>query len=58
MWSESGVAEISQQLYRRKPIQLISLEDAKGLSPSDERFYKANTLGTDLEWAFGVRKNL
>ena len=57
MWSESGIARISQRLYRRKPIPLISTEDADRLSLSDERFYQANTLGTDFEWAFGVRKN-
>jgi hypothetical protein len=57
MWSESGIAEIAQRLYRRKTIPLISPEDAADLSLSDERFYQANTLGTNFEWAFGVRDN-
>jgi hypothetical protein len=56
MWSESGVAEISQRLYSRKPISLITESDANFLSLADERFYQANTLGTNFEWAFGIRK--
>jgi hypothetical protein len=57
MWSESGIAEITQRLYHRKAIPLISPEDAASLSLSDDRFYQANTLGTNFEWAFGVRDN-
>ena len=57
MWSESGIAKISRRLYQRKPISLISHEDKKILSISDERFYKANTLGTNFEWVYGVRTN-
>jgi hypothetical protein len=57
MWSEAGVAEISRRLYQRKPIPLITEAEARHLSLADERFYKANTLGTNFEWAFGVREN-
>jgi hypothetical protein len=57
MWSEAGIAKIVQRLYHRKPIPLISTEDAANLSLSDERSYQANTLGMNFEWAFGVRKN-
>ena len=57
MWSEAGIAEISRRFYRRKPIPLITLDDANRLSLADERFYNANTLGTNFEWAFGVREN-
>jgi hypothetical protein len=57
MWSEGGIAEIVQRLYHRKPIPLISPDNAACLSLSDERFYQANTLGTNFEWAFGVRDN-
>jgi hypothetical protein len=57
MWSEGGIAEIVQRLYCRKPIPLISPENVACLSQSDERFYQANTLGTNFEWAFGVRDN-
>jgi hypothetical protein len=57
MWKETGIAEITQRFYRKKPVPLISSEDAVDLSVSDERFYKANTLGTNFEWIFGVREN-
>jgi len=57
MWSEKGIAEIAQRLYRRKPIPLISTNDADQLSLSDERFYRANTHGTNFEWVFGMRNN-
>jgi len=57
MWSEEGIAKISRQLYHRKIIPLITTKDAKGLSLADERSYRANTLGTNFDWAFGVREN-
>jgi hypothetical protein len=57
MWSESGIAKISERLYHRKPIPLITREDASRLALADKRFYEANTLGTNIEWAFGVREN-
>jgi hypothetical protein len=55
MWSDAGIVKISRRLYRRKPIPLINPEDAAILSLADERFYQANTLGTNFNWAFGVR---
>jgi hypothetical protein len=57
MWNEGGIAEISRRLYRRKPVRLVSQEDAANLSLSDDRFYEANTLGTNFDWVFGVRDN-
>ncbi len=57
MWNEEGIAKISKRLYRLKTIPLISPEDAGNLSIADERFYKANTLGTNFDWAFGIREN-
>jgi hypothetical protein len=57
MWSEAGIAEIEKRLYRRKPISLISSGNAAILNQADERFYQANTLGTNFEWVFGVRDN-
>jgi hypothetical protein len=57
MWSELRIAEISHRLYCRKTIPLISADDASRLSLADERFYQANTVGTNFEWAFGVREN-
>jgi hypothetical protein len=57
MWSEAGISEISRRLYLRKSIPLISQDNSAGLSISDERFYTANTLGTDFDWVFGFREN-
>jgi hypothetical protein len=57
MWSESGITKIEHKLYQRKPIPLVSDDDLETLSISDERFYQANTLGTNFDWAFGIRKN-
>jgi hypothetical protein len=57
MWSESGIAKVTQGLYCRKTIPLISQKDASNLSLSDDRYYRANTLETNFEWAYGVRKN-
>lgn len=57
MWSEPGIAKISKRLYKRKPIHLISPEASDSLSIADDRFYMANTLGTNFEWVFGIRKN-
>jgi hypothetical protein len=57
MWSELRIAEISHRFYCRKTIPLISADDASRLSLADERFYQANTVGTNFEWAFGVREN-
>jgi hypothetical protein len=57
MWKETGIQKISRRLYSRKPILLISQGEASRLCLADERFYRANTLGTDFSWAFGVREN-
>jgi hypothetical protein len=57
MWSEVRISEISRRLYRRKSIQLISHDNSADLSLSDERFYIANTLGTNFDWVFGFREN-
>jgi len=57
MWNEAAIAKISQKLYRRKTIPLVSPEESASLSISDDRFYQANTVGTNLQWAFGVREN-
>ena len=57
MWCEARISEISRRLYQRKPIPLISQEDSKTLSVSDDRFYQANTLGTNFSWIYGVREN-
>ncbi|MEW6094847.1 MAG: hypothetical protein AB1531_12880 [Chloroflexota bacterium] len=57
MWSEAGIAQISKRLYSLRSIPLISPESASRLSLADERTYRAASLGTDFDWAFGVREN-
>jgi hypothetical protein len=57
MWCEEGIERIEKRLYQRKPIPLIAPENADFLSLSDDRFYSANTLGTNFDWAFGIREN-
>jgi hypothetical protein len=57
MWSEARISEITARFYRRTPIPLVSKEDSAELTFSDERFYQANTLGTNFDWVFGVRDN-
>lgn len=55
MWSEAGVARISQRLYRLKPVPLFPVEMIGHLSPVDERSFAADTLGTNFDWVYGVR---
>lgn len=57
MWSEKGIANISSKLYSLKPVKLIHPEVAAKLTIADDRTYQAASLGTDFNWAFGVREN-
>ncbi len=57
MWSEAGIARLSKRLYSLKSIPLISPESASRLTLADERTYQAASLGTDFNWAYGVREN-
>lgn len=57
MWDEEGIAHISRRLYSRTPVSLISPGIASRLSLADERTYQAASLGTDFNWAYGVREN-
>jgi hypothetical protein len=57
MWSEAGIARLSKRLYGLRSIPLISPESAARLSLADERTYRAASLGTNFDWAFGIRKN-
>ena len=57
MWTEEGVRQISRQLYRLKPIPLISAQKSTLLSVADERSYLANTQDTNFDWVYGVRPN-
>ncbi len=52
-----GISEISCKLYSLKSVSLILPEVAGILTIADDRTYQAASLGTDFNWAFGVREN-
>jgi hypothetical protein len=56
-WEEAGIHQISKKFYSLKPIPLISSESAARLTNADERTYQAASLGTDFNWAYGLREN-
>jgi hypothetical protein len=55
-WNEPATQKLYHTFYKRKPIPLISQEAAASLAPVDKRSYDAGSLGTDWNWAYGVRK--
>jgi hypothetical protein len=55
-WDEVASNRLYEKFYRRKPIFLITKSMAKRLNPVTDRVYQAETLYTDLNWAFGNRK--
>jgi hypothetical protein len=56
MWEESGINRISKKLYSLKSIPLLPPESVARLVPADDFTYHAASLGTDFNWAYGVRK--
>jgi hypothetical protein len=56
-WDEAGANRLYKTFYHRKPVALINESMAARLQPADERYYKAATLYTNLEWSFGKRAN-
>jgi hypothetical protein len=56
-WDEAAANRLYKQFYKRKPIPLISKSMAQRLNPVTDRLYEAETLYTDLKWAFGNRKD-
>ncbi len=55
MWSETTLKQITLQLYRLKPIPLITPEVAAELNLADDRSYKAATAETNFDWVYGNR---
>lgn len=53
-WSthEQGVSVVTQKLYSLKPIPLINAVQAARLSKMDERSYRTNMMGVNLEGLF------
>lgn len=56
-WDEAASNRLYKHFYKRKPIPLITKSMAKRLNPVTDRLYQAETLYTDLNWAFGIRKD-
>lgn len=54
---EAAANSLYRRFYKRKPIKLIPKSAARTLNLVTERSYKAETLGTDMKWAFGIRKD-
>jgi hypothetical protein len=57
MWDEQAVKVVVKRLYSSKPILLFPEGVAARLTKTDERSFKAASLGTNFEWVYGVRKN-
>jgi hypothetical protein len=55
-WDEPAANRLYKRFYTRKPIPLITTKMAKRLNPVRENIFKAETLGTDMSWVFGIRK--
>jgi hypothetical protein len=56
MWDESEANRLYKKFYSRKPIPLITKSMAKRLNPVREKVFEAETIGTDMSWVFGNRK--
>ncbi len=55
-YDEPAANRLYKRFYSRKPIPLITAAMVKGFHPVTERNFKAATLGTDMKWVFGNRK--
>jgi hypothetical protein len=53
---ETGANRLYRLFYRRQPVPLLTPEQAARLARISDRVYKAETLYTDLDWAFGNRE--
>jgi hypothetical protein len=56
-YDEPAANRLYKRFYTRKPIPLITVSMAKRLNPVRENIFKAETLGTDMSWVFGIRKD-
>jgi hypothetical protein len=56
MWDESAANRLYKKFYARKPIPLITKSMAKRLNLVREKVFEAETIGTDMSWVFGNRK--
>lgn len=56
MWDETSASRLYKKFYTRKSIPLISKSAEKKLNLVRPEIFKAETLGTDMNWVFGNRK--
>jgi hypothetical protein len=56
MWDESAANRLYKKFYARKPIPLITKSMEKRLNLVREKVFEAETIGTDMSWVFGNRK--
>ena len=56
MWDESAANRLYKKFYARKPIPLITSPMEKRLNLVRENIFQAETLETDMNWVFGIRK--
>jgi hypothetical protein len=56
-YDEAAANRLYRQFYKRKPIELIPKYAARRLNLVTERSYKAETMNTDMNWAFGIRRD-
>jgi hypothetical protein len=56
MWDESAANRLYKKFYARKPIPLITKSMEKHLNLVHEKVFEAETIGTDMSWVFGYRK--
>ena len=56
-YDEPAANRLYKKFYTRKAISLITTKMAKRLNPVREIVFKAETLGTDMNWVFGIRKD-
>ena len=57
IWDEASANRLYKKFYRRKPIPLITKSVEKNLNLVRPGIFKAETLGTDMNWVFGIRKD-
>jgi hypothetical protein len=55
-YDEPAANRLYKRFYAHKPIQLITPAMAKRLNLVRERNFKADTLGADMKWVYGNRK--
>jgi hypothetical protein len=56
-WDEAAANRLYKKFYTRKSIPLLPAGAEKRLNLVRENIFSAETLGTDMDWVFGNRRN-